>query len=83
MRRSVLVADNSVFVIETIVRAGIVRALNEARHFVLVEVDETDIAVAVIVIDIVCAGLAVCCCFHIHSPYVRDRASRLFYYYRA
>lgn len=76
-------AYNAVFVVEAIVRAGIVRALNKACHFVLVEVDKTDIAVELIVIDVVRAGLAVRCIFHIHSPYVRDRASRLFYYYRA
>ena len=74
--RSVLVAYNAVFVVEAIVRAGIVRALNEACHFVLVEVDETDIAVELIVIDVVRAGLAVCRCFLLHVRYPPLRALR-------
>lgn len=60
-------ADYSVFVVETIIRAGIIRSLYKASHFVLVEVNKTDAAVAFVVIDIVGTGLAVGGSFAVHD----------------
>ena len=57
---------DAVFIVEAVIRAGIVCAADESVHLVLVEVHHTDAAVIIFIINIVCAGLAVCSfIFHI------------------
>ena len=56
----ILMSHDTVFIIEAIIRAGVVSSLKEAIHFVFIEVNHTYIAVIVIIEDVVCAGLAVC-----------------------
>ncbi len=49
----------AVFIVQPVIRAGVVRAVQETVHFVLVEIDHTYVAVVIIVVDVVGAGLAV------------------------
>ena len=71
--------DYSVFVVETVVRAGVVGALQEAVHFVLIEVYHTDVAVVVLVINVIGAGLAVggFFLFHDAAPFVMNKRKSL------
>ena len=57
---SVLVADDAVFVIQAVVGAGVVGAGQETSHFVLVQIHHTDVAVVVVIVNVICTGLAVC-----------------------
>lgn len=50
---------NAVFIIKAVIRAGIVRTLQKLIHLVLVKIYEADIAVIIIIIDIICTGLTV------------------------
>ena len=59
-------ADNAVFVVKAVVGTGVVGALQETVHLVLVEIDHADVAFVVFVVDIVSAGLAVCSFFVLH-----------------
>ncbi len=52
-------AHHAVLVVEAIVGTGVVGALHKSVHLVLVEIYHTDVAVVVLVINIVGAGLAV------------------------
>ncbi len=52
-------SDNTVFVVKAIVGAAVICTVQKAVHLVLVKINHTYIAVAVLVIDIICAGLAV------------------------
>jgi len=53
-------SDHTVFIVKTVVGAGIICSLQKAVHFVLIQIDHTDIAVIVIIVDKICTGLAVC-----------------------
>ena len=64
-------ADYAVLIVETVIGAGVVRAAEETVHLVLVEIDHTDIAVVVLIIYIVGAGLAVGDFFLVQSRHLR------------
>ena len=59
-------AHNAVFVIKTVVGTAVIASLQKAVHLVLVEVDHAHIAVIILVIDVVCAGLAIGCFWIAH-----------------
>lgn len=56
---SILMSYNAVFVIKTVVGAGVIRSGEEARHFVLIKIHHAHEAVVILVVDIIGAGLAV------------------------
>lgn len=65
--KSILMAYNSVLIVETVVWAGIIRSLKKASHFVLIKVDHAGVAIVVVIIDVICTSFAVCRGLLLHS----------------
>lgn len=65
--KSILVTHNAVFVIETVIWAGIICSLKKACHFVLIKVDHAGVAIVVVIIDVICTSFAVCRGLLFHS----------------
>ena len=55
--RSILLSDHAVLVIETEIRAGIVRLVKEPIILVFIEVDKADILLVILVIGEIHAGI--------------------------
>lgn len=58
---------NTVFIVEPVIRTGVISSLQEAVHFVLIEIDHAHVAVVVIIVDKIGAGLAVSYFFLFHK----------------
>jgi len=71
-------SDHAVLVVEAVERAGIIGAVEEAVHFVLVQIDEAYIAVAVLIVDVIGTRFAVGSFFLFH-----DNTSKCHYVYLA
>ena len=63
-------ADNTVLVIEAVIGTGIICAVEESVHFVLVEIYHAYIAVVVLIIDVICAAFAVCGLLFVHRVHL-------------
>lgn len=58
---------NAVFVVKAVIRTGIISAVEEAVHLVLIKIHHTHIAVVFLVVDVIRAGFTICCRFFIHT----------------
>lgn len=63
---------NTVFIVEPVIRTGVISSLQEAVHFVLIEIDHAHVAVVVIIVDKIGAGLAVSYFFLFHKCSLSD-----------
>ena len=55
----ILVAHHAVFVIKAVIGTGIISPVEKTVHLVLVKVHHTDIAVIIVIINVIRTGLTV------------------------
>lgn len=57
--KSILMPDNAVFIVKAIVRAGIIRSLKKASHFIFIKINHAGVAVVVVIVDVISTGITV------------------------